>query len=91
MPDIPSGLPDSPHTKPGASAVSAIGGPVRAAVPDLASHDAAAEVLAKAIADLFVHPDVVWHTSHEVAANQEKANFLRITSIGDILLDIIKP
>lgn len=88
QPTVVPGAPDG--TPENGSAISAIGTPVHDVVPGASSHDTSAEVLARAITDLFDHPDVVWSTSREMAC-QGKANFLRLGSDWVIWLDVIKP
>lgn len=88
----PSNVPSAPSENPtGASAIPAIGTAVHAAVPWVSPHDACPEILEEAIIDLFNNPDLVWSTDQSSACNTGKANFLRITSSGYILLDVIKP
>lgn len=89
---ILSSAPGSPNGNHVASgSILAIGAPVHAAVPGVDPHDISTEILLEAIENLFQDEDVVWSTDKSSALATGKANFLRITSNGDILLDVIKP
>ncbi len=86
------GAPDATHPAP-ITPISAVGDPVHAAVPRAVQQDTSPEILARAIADLFENPDVVWRSTNPEWANRAgKANFLRLTSEEKTLwLDVIKP